>query len=34
LRSFLVPKISITITRTISQCQMLNEPIVLSYFRL
>src|SRR5687768_18614366 len=27
LRSFLVPKISITITRTISQCQMLNEPI-------
>src|SRR4026209_936359 len=27
LRSFFVPKISITITRTISQCQMLNEPI-------
>src|SRR6185437_9761560 len=24
---FLVPKISITITRTISQCQMLSEPI-------
>jgi hypothetical protein len=29
LRSFFVPKISITITRTISQCQMLNEPILL-----
>src|SRR6185369_14445293 len=28
LRSFLVPKTSITITRTISQCQMLNEPIL------
>ena len=27
LRSFFVPKISMTITRTISQCQMLNEPI-------
>jgi hypothetical protein len=27
LRSFFVPKINITITRTISQCQMLNEPI-------
>ena len=25
LRSFLVPKISITITRTISQCQMVEE---------
>src|SRR5690606_20852217 len=30
LRSFLVPKISITMTRTISQCQMLNEPMVVS----
>ena len=28
LRSFLVPKISTTTTRTISQCQMLNEPMV------
>src|SRR3970282_846560 len=27
LRSFLVPKIMITTARTISQCQMLNEPI-------
>src|SRR3954463_10692627 len=35
LRSFLVPKISITITRTISQCQMLSEPIFrFSYFLL
>src|SRR5574340_2257 len=28
LRSFLVPKITSTITSTISQCQMLNEPIL------
>src|SRR5262245_30731919 len=34
LRSFLVPKISITITRTISQCQMLNEPITFSLLLL
>src|SRR5438105_5601214 len=27
LRSFFVPKISITITRTMSQCHMLREPI-------
>ena len=26
----IVPKISITITRTISQCQMLSEPIGFS----
>jgi hypothetical protein len=32
LRSFFVPKIIITITSTISQCQMLNEPIKTSYF--
>src|SRR5690606_22245037 len=30
LRSFLVPKTSSTMTRTTSQCQMLNEPITLS----
>ena len=30
LRSFLVPKISTTTSRTISQCQMLNEPIAMS----
>ena len=29
LRSFFVPKISTTTTRTISQCQMLNEPIAI-----
>jgi hypothetical protein len=34
LRSFLVPKISITMSRTISQCQMLNEPMFVSYFFL
>src|SRR5712671_5089211 len=33
-RSFLVPNISITITRTISQCQMLNEPMSVSYLFL
>src|SRR5690349_3209473 len=30
LRSFFVPKISITITRTMIQCQMLSEPILPS----
>ena len=34
LRSFLVPNISITMSRTISQCQMLNEPMLVSYFCL
>src|SRR5688572_4518719 len=29
LRSFLVPKIRTTTSKTISQCQMLNEPIYL-----
>src|SRR5262249_46506252 len=32
LRRFWVPKISITIRRTISQCQMLNEPITYLLF--
>jgi hypothetical protein len=27
LRSFFVPKTSATISRTINQCQMLNEPM-------
>ena len=27
--SFLVPKISTTTSSTISQCQMLNEPMVI-----
>src|SRR6266536_1458074 len=31
LRSFLVPKISTTTSRTISQCQMLSPPMVLSF---
>src|SRR5690606_1677195 len=30
LRSFLVPNTSSTMTSTMSQCQMLNEPIPLS----
>mmetsp|Transcript_71389 Transcript_71389/g.168247 ORF Transcript_71389/g.168247 Transcript_71389/m.168247 type:complete len:244 (-) Transcript_71389:968-1699(-) len=30
LRSFLVPKMAMTTTRTISQCQMLNEPMMLT----
>src|SRR3954451_20980607 len=30
LRSFLVPKMSTTTTRTIIQCQMLNEPMSCS----
>src|SRR5450830_1508602 len=30
LPSFLVPKTSITMTRTITQCQILNEPIIFS----
>jgi hypothetical protein len=30
LRSFLVPNTSMTITKTISQCQMLKEPIEFS----
>src|SRR4030095_2301109 len=30
LRSFFVPKISTTTSRTISQCHMLNPPIVFS----
>src|SRR5512146_331215 len=30
LRSFFVPKISTTTSSTISQCQMLNPPMVLS----
>jgi hypothetical protein len=30
LPSFLVPNTSITMTSTISQCQILNEPIVFS----
>jgi hypothetical protein len=28
LRSFFVPKTSATISKTISQCQMLNEPMI------
>jgi hypothetical protein len=30
--SFLVPKISTTTSNTISQCQMLNDPIAFSRF--
>ena len=30
LRSFLVPKMSSTMIKTINQCQMLNEPMELS----
>jgi len=33
LRSFFVPKTSMMITRTISQCQMLSEPIEYSCVR-
>src|SRR5260221_8214197 len=33
LRSFFVPKMSSTMTSTISQCQMLNEPIEISWSR-
>jgi hypothetical protein len=28
LRSFLVPKMTTTTSNTISQCQMLNEPMI------
>jgi hypothetical protein len=28
LRSFFVPKMTTTISRTISQCQTLNEPMI------
>jgi hypothetical protein len=30
LRIFLVPKTSTTTTKTINQCQMLNDPMLLS----
>ena len=33
LRSFFVPKMSSTMTRTINQCQMLNEPMEFSSCR-
>src|SRR5690606_650522 len=33
LRSFLVPKMSATMTRTISQCQMLKLPMFISVVR-
>src|SRR6185312_5041225 len=32
LRSFFVPKMSSTITSTINQCQILNEPIEISWW--